>query len=146
MGILQKERRKYFRHPISVPLRVRAAQDDPTFSSTSRDISLGGLNFSWSQKLSKGSFVILTIPVKEKWFDIRARVAYSRILTLDSNYEIGVQFMDTPSAFRARLAEEVIQILEYRKKLSRELGRDVSEEEAARQWVTENASSFPKLE
>lgn len=90
--------------------------------------------------------MILTIPVKEKWFDIRARVAYSRILTLDSNYEIGVQFMDTPSAFRARLAEEVIQILEYRKKLSRELGRDVSEEEAARQWVTENASSFPKLE
>lgn len=119
--------------------------EDSVLPSASRDISLGGLNFSWSRKLPKGASVVLTIPVRETEFDVRAKVAYARESRVPSRFEIGVQFVDTPGAFRARLAEEVIQILEYRKKISREAGRDISEEEAARQWIMSRASDFPSL-
>ena len=84
----------------------------------------------------------ITIPVKEKTFDIRAKVVYSKEDRRSARYHTGVSFVDFPSAFKAKLAEEVLQILEYRKSMSRELGHEVSEEEAAKKWVGEYAGRF----
>lgn len=120
------------------------AHDSDGFFSATRDISLGGLNFSWAKKIPKGTSIILSIPVKEKTFDVRARVAYAHESHVSSRFEIGVQFVDVPGAFRARLAEEVIQILEYRKRVSRESGEEITEEEAAKRWIVDNASDFPR--
>ncbi len=143
MSITGKERRQYFRHPISVPLQLRVASQMRPFTSQSSDISLGGLNFSWSKKLSKGTLIDITIPVKEKNFDVKARVVFSKEDKKTARFHTGVSFTDFPSAFKAKLAEEVLQILEFRKSLARELGREISEEEAATKWVTEFAARFP---
>jgi c-di-GMP-binding flagellar brake protein YcgR len=137
-----KERRKYFRHPIQVPLKLKPAHRHGTLSE-SRDLSLGGLNFIWPSKLSRGTLLDITIPVKEKMFELRARVTFSREDRRTARFLTGVSFVDFPSAFKARLAEEVLQILEFRKALSRETGHEVTEEEAASRWVSENASRFP---
>ena len=138
-----KERRQYFRHPISVPIQLRVAER--CFDSNSSDISLGGLNFSWSKKLSKGTLLDIKIPVKEKSFEVKARVVFSKEDRKTARYHTGVSFTDFPSAFKAKLAEEVLQILEFRKSLSRELGREISEEEAARKWISEFAGNFPSI-
>ncbi len=143
MAILGKERRQFFRHPISVPIRLRVATHDRVFGSNSSDISLGGLNFSWPKKLSKGTLIDITIPVKEKFFDVKAKVVFSKEDKKTARFRTGVSFTDFPSAFKARLAEEVLQILELRKNLSRELGREITEEEAAKKWVNEFAGHFP---
>ena len=87
----------------------------------------------------------ITIPVKEKIFDVRAKVIYSKEDKKSARFLTGVSFTDFPSAFKARLAEEVLQILEYRKTISRELGHEVSEEEAASKWVRDFASRFPTV-
>ncbi len=140
-----KERRNYFRHPIQVPLRLRPAKNTLSASVISQDLSLGGLNFIWPRKLSRGSLLDITIPVKEKLFELRARVAYSREDRKTARYFTGVTFIDFPSAFKARLAEEVLEIMEFQKTISRELGHEVSEEEAASQWVRDHASHFPAI-
>ena len=142
---LGKERRQFFRHPISVPIRLRVATQERLGSSNSSDISLGGLNFSWSKKLSKGTLIDITIPVKEKLFDVKAKVVYSKEDKKTARFRTGVLFTDFPSAFKARLAEEVLQILEFRKTTSRELGYEISEEEAAAKWVRGFASRFPNV-
>ena len=143
MNIHGKERRQFFRHPIHAPLKLRGAPQDCVFTATSADISLGGLNFSWPKKLLKGTQLDITIPVKEKFFDIKAKVVYSKEDKKTAHFLIGVYFTDFPSAFKARLAEEVLQILEFRKSLSRELGHEITEEEAAKKWVSEFAGRFP---
>jgi len=140
-----KEKRRFFRHPIHVPIRLRVAETDAYHPSHSADISLGGLNFSWTKKLSRGTLLDITIPVREKLFDIRARVVYSKEDRRSAHFRTGVTFVDYPSAFKARLAEEVLQILEYRKSMSRELGHDITEEEAAKKWVSEFADRFQRL-
>ena len=145
MELSGKERRKFFRHPIQVPLKLRLKERAAEMSSQSREISLGGLSFVWPRKLSRGSFLNITIPVKEKLFELSAQVAYSREDRKTARYFTGVTFVDFPSAFKARLAEEVLQILEFRKSISRERGQEVSEEEAASQWVREHASRFPAI-
>ena len=79
---------------------------------------------------------------REKFFDVQAKVVYSKEDRRSARFSTGVSFVDFPSAFKARLAEEVLQILEYRKSISRELGHEVSEEEAAKKWVSHYADQF----
>lgn len=146
MAIFGKERRQYFRHPVNVPIKLRVAAHDPPLALRSSDISLGGLNFSWSKKLSKGTLIDLTIPVREKFFDVKAKVVYSKEDKKTARFRTGVSFTDFPSAFKARLAEEVLQILEFRKSLSRETGREITEEEAAKKWISQFARHFPSSE
>ena len=145
MSELEKERRRFFRHPIQVPLQLKTSQKNSGVASRSEDLSLGGLNFIWPKKLSRGTLLDITIPVKEKLFELRAKVAYSREDRKSARYYTGVTFVDFPSAFKARLAEEVLEIMEFQKSISRQLGHDVSEEEAASQWVREHASRFPAI-
>ena len=145
MSESEKERRKFFRHPIQVPLRLKQTQKNVSTASRSEDLSLGGLNFIWSKKLSRGTLLDITIPVKEKLFELRAKVAYSREDRKSARYYTGVTFVDFPSAFKARLAEEVLEIMEFQKSISRELGHEVSEEEAALRWVREYAPNFPAI-
>ncbi len=146
MSIFDKERRQFFRHPISVPIKLRVATHERIFDSSSSDISLGGLNFTWPRKLSKGTVIDITIPVKEKLFDVKAKVVYSKEDKKTARFHTGVSFTDFPSAFKARLAEEVLQILEFRKSLSRKLGYEITEEDAAKKWVSEFAGRFPSLD
>ncbi len=145
MELSGKERRKFFRHPIQVPLKLRLKQRAHEATSQSCEISLGGLSFIWPRKLSRGSLLNITIPVNEKLFELNAQVAYSREDRKTARYFTGVTFVDFPSAFKARLAEEVLQIMEFRKSISRERGQEVSEEEAASQWVREHAARFPTI-
>lgn len=145
MSTMDKERRQYFRHPVNVPLQLHVASNERIFTSTSSDISLGGLNFSWPRRLSKGTMIDIKIPVKEKSFDVKAKVAYSKEDKKTARFRTGVSFTDFPSAFKAKLAEELLQILEFKKTLSRALGHDITEEEAAKKWINEFAESFPSL-
>ena len=130
---------------MNVPIELQLAKKEDSFLSQSLDLSLGGLSFLWPAKLSRGSLVQITIPVKQKLFQIKAKVVSSKEHGKSARFRTGVCFQDTPSAFKAKLAEEVLQILEYRKSLSRQLGYELSEEDAAKKWVNEYAGRFPYL-
>jgi c-di-GMP-binding flagellar brake protein YcgR len=136
------ERRKFYRHPVHVPLKVELEKASGTSASTAADVSLGGLSFLWNEKLPKGEKVRLSIGIKERHFDVRGKVVYSVGDPRSGKYRNGITFIDTPSAFKARLAEEVFKIIDYRRSLIRQLGREVSEEEAAQMWIAENGANF----
>lgn len=140
-----KERRKFFRHPLHIPIKLQIEEKGDSYDTHSNDISLGGLNFSWPKKLSKGTFLLIAIPVKEKIFDVHAKVVYCKEDRKTARFHTGVSFTDFPSAFKARLAEEVLQIMEYQKSISKELGYKVSDNDAAERWVKNSASDFPPV-
>ena len=134
-----KEKRHFFRHSFLMPLTLDVTgQKIPTRLS---NISQGGVCFLWPDHLSKGALIKLQIPVKEKLFGIKGKVAYSREVN-EHQYETGVAFLDSPNAFKARLAEEILQIVKYRKSESEKLGYELSEEEAAEKWIGEYAARF----
>ncbi len=143
MDTLATERRKFFRHRISVPLQLSQPDADSPFLTQSSDVSLGGLCFLWRKRLTRGKVLNITIPVKERLFVLQGKVAYCHEDRKSGRYRMGVSFLDSSSAFKAKLAEEALEIIEYRKKLSKEQGREVPEEEAATQWIRQFASSFP---
>ena len=143
-NLFRREKRHFFRHPLNAPIQLRMEKGADAYVSESKDISLGGLSFVWPSRLSKGSLLTLSIPVKEKVFDVKARVAYSKGYKKSTQYRTGVAFLNPPDAFKAKLAQEVLQIIEYQKTISRELGYELSEEEAAKKWISSYAKKFSK--
>ena len=128
---MNQERRKFYRHPVNVPIQfqeVRAGKPDRTISV---DLSEGGICFLADHFIAKGSGVQLTIAVENERFKISGNVAYCNREAHTGRYRTGVVFQDATNAFRAKLAEEMLKIKEYREKISGELGHEISQEEAA---------------
>jgi c-di-GMP-binding flagellar brake protein YcgR len=137
-----QEKRKFFRHPITAPLKLQLAREENLVFAETQDLSLGGLSFFWKKRLSRGSIINISIPIKDKLFRIKSRVAYSKEDRKSGRFRTGVSFMDFPGAFKAKMAEEALEIMEYRKKLSESEHRDVTEEEASRRWIQKFADHF----
>ncbi len=131
----KKEKRRFYRHPVSVPLTLRTAENKREGRAESLDVSLEGLSFLWSRKLPKGEVVDVNAAVKDNLFDIKSRVAYAKEDPITGKFRTGVCFTDYPGDFMARLVEEMLDGLQHRKQLSRELGREIPEEDAASHWL-----------
>ncbi|MFA6600192.1 MAG: PilZ domain-containing protein [Candidatus Omnitrophota bacterium] len=139
------EQRRFYRHPLTKPIQYQAYQARSADRTSTVDVSEGGMCFLAGQPLAKGTKLHLKIPVGDQVFELQAQVAYCNQDDRVSMFRTGVAFLDAESAFRAKLAEEMIQINVYREKVSRELGREVSEEEAAREWIEKYAKNFSYL-
>ena len=143
MPVDTKERRRSFRHLIHTPLQLEVDHSKNGPRSVCADISLGGLSFLWKSRIPKNSHTTIGVAVKNKVFYLKTRVVYCRGDQKTGKFRVGVAFADSPSAFKAKLAEEVLEILEYQKELSRKLGYAISEEESAERWIKEYAANFP---
>lgn len=138
------EKRRFVRHFLKVPIEVRKISHQASRTQT-QDLSLGGLSFLWHESISRGTMIQLKIPVAGKLFETHAVVAYSRKDDIKDYFHTGAAFRDEESAFKAKLAEEIIRMQDYRKKLSKSLGHEVSEEESAEHWIKSHAEKFSEL-
>jgi c-di-GMP-binding flagellar brake protein YcgR len=141
---VKNEKRKFFRHPIKVPIRLTLVEDGPALNARAEDLSQGGLAFFWPEPLPEGTPLQLSLPVEKQLFKMKTRVTHSQKDANVDLFKIGVCFEDAVSSFRAKLAEEILQIRQYREKMSLLRGHPFSEEEAARIWIDHNAEDFAK--
>mgnify|MGYP000994318953 CR=1 FL=1 len=142
---MEIEKRKFYRHPIKVPIQLAEVPHQKTSTSRSEDLSQGGLSFFWPDFIPQGTHLKLSIPVEKQLFKMNAHVAYCQKDGMTGLFKTGVMFEDSESAFRAKLAEEILQIQDYRTKMSELRGQPVSETEAAQEWIGKNAESFARL-
>ena len=142
---MDNEKRKFFRHPIKVPIQLTQVEDSPLVNSRAVDLSQGGLAFLWTKYIPEGTRLRLSIPFGKQLFKMNAHVAHSKKDTTTGLFKTGVCFEDSASSFHAKLAEEIIQIRQYREKMSILRGRQLSEEEAAKMWIDRNAENFAKM-
>lgn len=132
--------RRFIRHPADVPIEVQAGSAGAT-GGTAHNVSLGGLAIAVDCCLDPGAIVDVRIPGMRPAFETRGRVAWCR--EGDDGYEMGVQFLDASDAFRARMVEQVCHIEQYRRDVSEREGREMSGQEAAREWIRRFAADFP---
>ncbi len=137
------DKRRFYRHPLSVPIEYQEKQTRA--GSATVDISEGGISFLSERFLAKGCAISLKIPVGDQVFNIEGHVAYSNRVPTFNRFKTGVAFSNATSAFRAKLAEEMVLIKQFQEKLSLESGTKVTEDEAARQWIEKYAKKFGEL-
>jgi len=142
--LMENEKRKFFRHPIKVPIQLTRLKDISAVNARAEDLSQGGLAFFWPESIPEGTHLQLSIPVEKQLFKMKVRVTHSQKDADTLLFKTGVCFEDPVSSFRAKLAEEIIQIRQYCEKMSLLREHPVSEEEAAKAWIDRHAEDFAK--
>jgi len=137
---MNDDRRSFFRHPVDVPIRIfpQAAVMEETPLS---DLSEGGLAFQTNVFIEVGHVLKINIPYVEPPFEAPCVVRWHRVLDNKGNFEVGVMFLDEETAFRVRMVEQVCHIKDYQEKNSG-LGRELSFEQAATEWMEKYAADF----
>ncbi len=138
----QPRPRRHLRHPTQIPLELRVARAPEPGAARLADLSLGGLCFRAQAPVPVGAELALRVPLVAPELELRARVVWCR--RRGPAWEVGVAFADEAEAHRARMVEQICHIERYREEVRRREGRDLSSEEAAREWIARHAARFPR--
>ena len=140
----QCSRREYIRHPCDIPLVFHLDnRGNPPLRETLSNVGFGGVCFSAPVPVEPGTGLVLEIPVVCPAFKGKGVVVWCRY-TGEQHYDLGVRFKDPDEQFRMRMIEQICHIEHYRRKVLREQGRELSGEEAAREWIGAYAARFPR--
>ncbi len=144
------EQRHFIRHPLHIPLSYKIVENPERAPvkegrTTTLDVSMGGLLFSARQPAQIGSMIKITMPFQDKEFNIMAKVVHCQRNPETKMYNIGAHFYKVRDAFRVKLREQVYLIGEFRHLWSRQLGKEVSLEEASLEWIKRYSERFRRL-
>ena len=135
--------RNYIRHPTSIPIHVSTA-DNEAAQVMINNLSAGGLCFFTDIPVKVGSVVDLMIPCIAPDYQGEGIIVWRRNQQ-PQGYEVGVRFANDDEYFRVRMVEQVCQIEDYRQQLA-EVGRNLTAEEAALEWIKRFAANFDESE
>jgi hypothetical protein len=133
------ERRKFFRHPVDVPIQVFPQELNTEKYVPMSDIGEGGIAFQTNVFFEDGTRLKVRIPHVHPPFEAIGVVCWHR--RLDDQLEVGLMFLDEETAFRVRMVEQVCQIEKYRKQLLAG-GISASFQDAASEWIEKYAAGF----
>lgn len=136
--------RAYIRHPSEFPIELTPTEhiDPPPGKDRLLDVSEGGLCCSSHLSYQPGERVSVRIPVGEPPFLADGRIAWCKPDGA-GRFRVGISFDDASLAFSARMVEQVCHIGRYHKHMV-DQGREISEEEAALEWIGKYAGQFPR--
>lgn len=143
--------RKYIRHPADVPIQVSLElvgdDTDDSADETLTNLSLGGLSFISGKPLEILATVRVSIPVLEQEQEQESYLTGKVVWCEKSGdgFEIGLQFEGKSDLYRLRMIEQICHIEHYRKQIKLAEGREISPEEAAREWISKYADEFPSM-
>ncbi|MEW5756281.1 MAG: PilZ domain-containing protein [Pseudomonadota bacterium] len=132
--------RHYIRHPSEIPIQYRIreqGQGDERLSNISR----GGLSFYSKVPIEVGVDISLSFPLINGGVETHGRVVWCR--SIERRYLVGVEFFDPSEAYNTRMVEQICYIEHYRQEVLASEGRNLSAEEAAKEWIEKYAEKFP---
>ena len=151
--MIWQERRSAIRHAVELPIRYRVLSEpgpsgtnhSPVRPLKTKNVSDSGLLFLSTECFKIGSLLELSLPVKEKILTIEGRVVHASQDQESDLFRTGIHFPKVDSVFKIKMAEQVYQIDQYRKLLSKQEGRVVLEEEAAHRWIEQHSGDFAEF-
>lgn len=135
--------RKYIRHPSDIPILYDMVEVVSDRREYLKNISVGGLCFRSKRHLEVGTKISIKIPLTRPVFEGLGVVAWCQ--SREEHYEVGVQFIDEKTGFRARMVEQVCHIEHYKREIREREGRELSGEQAAVEWIRKYAKDFPGI-
>ncbi len=140
---MAKQAREFIRHPTDIPIEVSLSSDQGSVQPRLSNISEGGLAFIQNQRFPPGVILQVRIPFIEPPLTVNAQVVWCH--DHESQYEIGVRFLEWSDAYKVRMVEQVCHIEQYKRHVERTEGRRLTGEEAASEWIEKFASEFPSI-
>ncbi len=132
--------RRFIRHPSDIPIAYSLGKSSD-FTDRLRDVSRGGLCFVSDSPVPSGTTIKIEIGLEDSPFQAEGTVAWCR--RENGGYAVGVAFSDSSTQYSVRMIEQICHIEQYRHQMRESEGRELSSEEAAREWVEKYAADFP---
>ncbi len=104
----QREKRKYIRHPVSIPIEYQVAGEMGRNTDLTQNISLGGLCFQTNSPLAVGTTLHVRFPSINPDHKVMGTVVWCA--KRKEKTEIGVQFQDEKDAYHVRMIEEICHL------------------------------------
>ncbi|WP_455198156.1 PilZ domain-containing protein [Kaarinaea lacus] len=136
--------RSFIRHPSNIPIDFQLEDLVAAGSEYLKDVSVGGLAFMSKSKLNIDDVIRIKIPLVKPVFQALGKVIWCR--RDGEHYEVGIEFLDENDSFRARMVEQICHIEKYKQDVLKNDGRELSDEEAAIEWIKRYAVQFPNSE
>jgi c-di-GMP-binding flagellar brake protein YcgR len=141
-----QERRRFIRHLLVSPLEFQIEETAGECEKTHTvNVSEGGLMFVSSRSVDIGKTIKLNMPLYDKVFKITAKVVHTEKNNETGLFSVGVAFMTYSDAFKVKLIEQIYLIEEYRVLRSLQLGREMTLQEASKEWIKRYSERFEKL-
>ncbi len=135
--------RSYIRHPSDIPIQVDNTSTEVTnHAQMLNNISHGGLSFTSVSPVQVGLTIKLKIDTVTPVFEAQGLVTHCSLE--DGHYVIGIEFIRKDDLFVARMVEQVCHIEHYKREMALREGRQLSGEQAAREWIEKYAANFPR--
>ena len=135
--------REFIRHPSDIPLEYCFTNKPSCHIDSVNNVSQGGLCFHTQHVIGVDQWLHLHIPIDSEHFEVDAQVKWCQPAANDNGYEVGVAFASKDQAFCARMVEQVCHIEHYKRKVLAEEGRILNGDQAAAEWISRYADSFP---
>jgi len=133
--------RSFIRHPSDIPIEFTAEDQHASVSIPMKDVSVGGLSFSSSENMTMGTLLHIRIDVVQPTFEADGVVVWSR--QEGEQFIIGMEFLHKEDIFLARMVEQICHIEHYRKEVDEKEGRQLTSQQAAKEWIAKFAKVFP---
>lgn len=139
--------RSYIRHPSDIPIQIDVDNEKTVAIGQAKgqqlsNISHGGLAFNASRAFATGAVISLKISVVQPAFEAKGLVTHCA--QEGEHYVIGIEFISKDSLFVARMVEQICHIEHYKREVAKNEGRELTGEEAAKEWIERYAASFPQ--
>jgi PilZ domain len=134
--------RQFIRHPSDIPIEYNLGDVVAHEKENLKDISQGGLCFHSKISIDPGATIHIRISIRKPVFKVDGVVMWCH--QTNGHYDVGISFPDTQTEFGVRMVEQVCHIEHYKKKILESEGRHLSGEDAAAEWVTKYAATFPR--
>ena len=136
------EMREYIRHPTDIPIKCSISDTPIDDQSRMHHVSNSGLCFTTRTKITNGRDINIKIPLNDTEIEVNGVVIWC--YDLENHYEMGVKFSDEKTDFANRMIGQLCHIEQYRNDVKVNEGRELTSEEAGREWVEKFANDSPE--
>ena len=141
-----RERRRFIRHPTSIPISCRKKGHVDGSDHELRNMSCGGLAFVSGDAYVPGDVVEIEYPSLERAGTLHGEIIWTEQLASGPRQEFlsGMRFFDESAHRHARTVEQICHIETYRREQRARHGRDLGATEAAAEGIERCAGKFPR--
>ena len=128
-----EEMRQYVRHATETPIQCMTPHGQLSDNPVMRNVSKTGMCFTTGTKIDPKSNVQLKIPFHGADVELLGTVMWCH--DMESHFELGVRFDDNRPDTTTKMIEQICSVEEYRQQVKERERRQISSDEAAREWM-----------
>lgn len=126
--------REYERHEAGIPVKILFA--GKKFDFIIDNVSLGGMACHGSKDFRVGEEVEIEISLLNPVYASRGKIVWCK--EVGDYFELGVEHQGAKDKARLDMVEQISHIEHYRADIMTAEGREISGEQAAREWISKH--------